>query len=86
MSGYAGRRFANRRAATAPSTATITTAATARASEPAVGSSATSVAAPSAMSSFGTCSRAFPLVGSEFVRTRRQKRSPFVQGAPVRRW
>ena len=57
-----------------------------RAAEPAVGSSAKSVAALSAISSFGTCSSALPLVGSEFVRTSRQKRRPFVQGAPVRRW
>ncbi len=33
---------------------------------------------------FGTCSSALPLVGSEFVKTRRQKRRKFVHGAPVR--
>ncbi len=85
-SGYTGRRFANRRAASAPSPAAIATAAAVRASDPADGSSARRVAALSAISSFGICSRAFPLVGSELVRTSRQKRRPFVHGAPVRRW
>ena len=39
----------------------------------------------SAIKNFGTCSRAFPLVGSLLLRTSRQKRRKFVQGAPVRR-
>jgi hypothetical protein len=57
-----------------------------RATLPVPGSSASRVAALSAIRSFGSCSSAFPLVGSEFVRTSRQKRRPFFQGAPVRRW
>ena len=39
-------------------------------------SSARSVPALSAIRSFGSCSSALPLVGSEFVSTRRQNRSP----------
>ena len=57
-----------------------------RPSEAAVGSSASRVAALSAISILGTCSSAFPLVGSELVSTSRQKRRPLVSGAPVRRW
>ena len=52
----------------------------------AVGSSASSVAALSAMTIFGTCSSMLPLVGSELVATSRQKRVKLVHGAPVRRW
>ena len=70
----------------APRAAAIATAAALRSTDPALASSASSVPALSAIRSFGSCSSALPLVGSEFVSTRRQNRRPFVQGAPVRRW
>ena len=55
------------------------------AAEPVPGSSASNAPAEIVITIFGICSRALPLVGSEFVRTRRQKRRKFVHGAPVRR-
>ena len=57
-----------------------------RATLPVPGSSASRVAALNVIRSLGSCSSAFPLVGSELVRTSRQKRRPLVHGAPVRRW
>jgi hypothetical protein len=75
-----------RRQASAPATAARAATTATLSSDPAVGSSASNVAALSVSRSFGTCSSAFPLVGSESVSTRRQKRSPFSHGAPVRRW
>ena len=80
------RSRSKRRQASAPRAAASSAAAAIRATLPAVGSSASSMPALSAITHFGTCSSALPLVGSEFVATSRQKRAKFVHGAPVRRW
>ncbi len=71
---------------TRPSPAASSATAAMRATLPATGSSASKVPALSAITHFGTCSSALPLVGSEFVATSRQKRRKLVHGAPVRRW